>query len=971
MKDNEKRGSSFANFLLVGAALTGTFAVAAPAVAQDAGDETIVVTGSRIARPGLVSTTPVAVLGEERLEQQGYENIADVLLTLPQFAPSFGASRTQSTFSGATSSGLNVTNLRNLSSARSLTLINGRRAPSGVITSSGVDLNTIPSANIERIEVITGGASAIYGADAVAGVVNIITDRDFEGVEIGYSYGEAFENADNQNPSGFIRFGGALGDRGHATLTAQYEFQGFVSCRDRYLCAQDFAWTPTAGAPNASSQIRGPAAYSGVVPQGRWLIDAGNALTAQDLNYRNGALVPFAVATDGYNRNPRRALAIPTERLMIAADANYELWDGVSAFAEINYGSSETDAPFEGHPFQSTTDTVGSISTALGGLEATIPIDNPFIPADLRAAMVARSDTALSWLQRFDSLGVRGAQNVRQTVRLATGLEGELETLGGLGSNWNWEVSYVFGRTTLDSITNGLVSRANLYTGLRVEEVPGAPGTYRCVDPLARASGCVPINPFAPYTQAQINYLTVNAGTRGETELENGLAFISGDLLELPAGPLQIGFGVESRRTTAFQDYDDPINRGLTTGNRIGDNAETTFRTQEAYVEAVVPILSDAPLAYELNLEGAYRVSDSSNFGTYDTWKYGGDWSPVPGVRLRAMQARAVRAPVLGDVSGISQTAGVVNDPCTNERIGANGTRTANCNAEGIPNNYNPVLIIRQGVQGFVVGNANLTPEIADTTTYGFVIQAGQFDGIPAPFDTFTLTVDRFQIEIADVITTTGRQTIADLCYDLTGAARAPYCSLVQRGFSPITGVNYTLLTVNDTVDNLAAYNISGYDVEASMAFDLGGAGSLNLSTSWTFYDEAELRVGVSRVDLLGFAGGSTSDQGYLEQQGTFTTAYSIGDLAATLTTRYIPETAQSPFQNAFTPDLPAAWYNDINVRYNLTPTATVYGGINNLTDEEPPFMATGTSGTQALDTIPAYYDVFGRSWYAGVKVRF
>lgn len=966
MKDNEKRGSSFANFLLVGAALTGTFAVAAPAVAQDSGDETIVVTGSRIARPGLVSTTPVAVLGEERLEQQGYDNIADVLVTLPQFAPSFGASRTQSTFSGATSSGLNVTNLRNLGSFRSLTLINGRRAPSGVITSSGVDLNTIPSANIERIEVITGGASAIYGADAVAGVVNIITDRDFEGVEMGVSYGEAFENADNQNPAAFIRFGGALGDRGNFTLTAQYEYQGLVMCRDRYLCAEDFSWFP----PGA--QNRGPTAQSGVVPQGRWLVDAGNALAAQDVNYRNGALVPFSLAAGhGYNRNGRRALAIPTERFMLAADADYEIFDGVSAFAEINYGSSETDAPFEGHPFQSTTDLVGSISLAQGGLEATIPIDNPYIPADLRALMVARGDTALSWLQRFDSLGVRGAQNTRQTVRLATGLEGELETLGGLGSNWNWEVSYVFGRTTLDSITNGLVSRANLYTGLRVEADPGNPGGYRCVDPLARASGCVPINPFAPYTQAQINYLAVNAGQRGETELENGLAFISGDLVELPAGPLQIGFGVESRRTTAFLDYDDPINRGLTTGNRIGDNPETTFRTQEAYVEAVVPVLSDAPLAYELNLEGAYRVSDSSNFGTYDTWKYGGDWSPVPGIRLRAMQARAVRAPVLGDVTGISQTAGVVTDPCVQENIGANATRSANCAAEGVPNNYNPALIVRQGVQGFILGNANLDPEVADTTTYGFVIQAGQFDGVPAPFDTFTLTVDRFEIEIEDVIQTTGRQNIANLCYDLSGAARAPYCALVQRGFNPITGVNYTLLNVNDSVDNLASLSIAGVDVEASIGFELGSLGALNLSTAWTFYDEAELRVGANRVDLLGYAGGSTSDQGFLEQQGTFTTAYTIGNLAATLTTRYIPETEQSPFENAATPKLDAHVYNDINVRYNLTETATIYGGVNNISDQEPPFMESLQSGTQALDTVPAYYDVFGRSWYAGVKVRF
>lgn len=957
MKDNEKRGSSFANFLLVGAALTGTFAVAAPAVAQDAGDETIVVTGSRIARPGLVSTTPVQVVGTERLEQQGYENIQDVLQTLPQFAPSFGASRTQSTFSGATASGLNVTNLRNLGSRRSLTLVNGRRAPAGVVDASGVDLNTIPSANIARIEVITGGAAATYGADAVAGVVNIITDDSFEGVEFGFSYGEAFDTADNQNPSAFLRIGSQIGDNGHFSTTVQYDYQGQVSCRDRYLCAEDFFWQPPA-APN-----RSPSARSGVPVPGRFFTAAGG-----DYTFRNGSLATFSVAADGYNRNGQRTLAIPTERLMLASEANYEFAPGLRAFVELNYGSSETVAPFEGHPFQSNNDQIGGV------LEPTIPYDNPFIPASLRAQMDPVNDSEITWWQRFDALSPRGATNTRQTVRFVTGLEGDLETLGGIGSDWTWEVSYVFGRTTLDSITNGLVSRQNLYDALRVEPDPGNPGQFRCVSAIARAQGCIPVNVFDGYNANETAFLTVSAGTTGQHELENGLAYISGSVFELPAGPLQTSFGVESRRVTANLDYADPINRGVTTGNQIGDNEETTFRTSEAFFEAVVPILSDVPLAHSLNLEGGYRVSDSSNFGTYDTWRYGGDWTPVPGIRFRAMQARSVRAPLLDEVTGIGQTAGVIQDPCTDARRNASVTRAANCLADGVPAGYVPPIVVEQSVQGFIGGNPDLEPEVADTLTYGFVINAGDFSFVPDWFSTFSLTVDRFEIEVEGLINTIGRQTIADLCYDTAGGGRAIFCNQITRGTNPaVPGANYVLTDVDDQLQNIAATKIAGVDVEASWSIDFETAGRLSFNTVWTFYDEAEITPlpNASAIDLLGFAGGSTSDQGFLERQGSFTTRYELGDLGVALTSRFIPQTAQSPFQSAVTPDVPAVTYHDVNVRYALTPGLTVYGGVNNATDEAPPFFSFGNSGTQALDTVPAYYDVFGRSWYAGFRMKF
>nr|QQZ52039.1 TonB-dependent receptor plug domain-containing protein [Phenylobacterium glaciei] len=284
---------------------------------------------------------------------------------------------------GAASSGLNLTNLRNLGSNRSVTLINGRRAPAGNIVGSGVDFNTIPSANISRVEVLTGGAAAIYGADAVAGVVNIITDTKFDGLEMGASYGLALAEKDNINPSAFIRFGKAF-DKGHLGATLQYDYQGFVSCADRYLCEHDFVWNPPAAVKRGAGTSPADSALSGVPPQGRFLIGAGNGLAAGDFTQRNGsftdsggALIPFTLNLDGYDRNPKRALAIPTERVMFATDASYEVLPWMTAFLEMNYGSSKTQAPFEGHPFQSTTDLLGSCRWPRAGWRLRSPPPTP------------------------------------------------------------------------------------------------------------------------------------------------------------------------------------------------------------------------------------------------------------------------------------------------------------------------------------------------------------------------------------------------------------------------------------------------------------------------------------------------------------------------------------------------------------------------------------------------------------------
>lgn len=946
-------------------AIAALYSAAAVAQQSSSNVDEVVITGSRIARAPTDAPIPVLGLGADAFENSGYHNMADLAVSLPQFAPAFGESRTQSTFTGIGTSGLNRSNLRNLDPLRTVVLINGRRVPGGSSISTAVDWNTIPTANIDRIEVMTGGASAIYGADAVAGVVNIITKQNFKGMQADFSYGETWDQGDNEATNGSFMFGGDLGEGGHALVTLQYTKDGQVSCKDRYLCSEDFSWLSPA------SQIRGPSAYSGVGLGGRFFAGANSYTTRNgSMVDSSGALIPFATATDGYNRNANRDLAIPTLRKILAVDVSYPLTDNIDLFSEFNYGEARINSVFEAHPFQSQQP--GSLfggGPGVAGLQPTIPINNPFIPPQLKTAVLAANPAAteITWWQRFGMIENRGASSTRDTTRIVAGLKGNFDSIGGFGHDWKWEASYVWGRTQVDLNTLGLVGTDRLYYGLRVEPDPANPSVYRCIDQTARAAGCVPINPMkgpGGYTKAMVDYLSVDASSRGESVLEDANIWISGSLMDLPAGPLNVAAGVEYRNFSGFLDHDNLLNRAFVTGNQLGDVAETTIKTKEVYAETVVPILKDMQFIKSLDLEAAYRYSDTANISSNDTYKFGGVWEPIDGLRFRAMKATAVRAPVPDELSGISQTAGVVQDPCTASRRTLNSTRAANCTADGVPANYTPALTIEQSVSGLSGGNPNLKPEESDTLTYGVVWQP---DFIP----NFSITVDRFQIEIDGVITSVARQAAANFCYDTSDRQ---FCNVLTRGSHPLLpGANYVLLTVNEQQQNVAEYNIRGADIQVDYKWSMGSFGNMKANLLWTLYDKAQqIQAGGTVLEMKGIAGGSTSDQGYIEHTASLNLGWNLNKWSANWTLRYIGS-AEMGFGTTAGgyPELPSAIYHNLHAGYQINDKSKVYVGVNNVTDKDPPFMASGASGTQALDTIPGYYDIFGRSWYLGLSYGF
>jgi outer membrane receptor protein involved in Fe transport len=943
-----------------------------PAYAQDQDQDesaaTVVVTGSRIQKPELESTTPILAISDKDLRGQGLTNVAEVAAGLPQFSAAFGGSRTQSTFSGAQFSGINTFNLRNLASFRTLTLVNGRRVPGGRPVSTGVDFNTIPTANISRFEVLTGGASAIYGADAVAGVVNLITRKDFTGIEFGANYLTTSES-DNNSPGGYVMLGNAW-EGGHTLLTVEYQKEGEVSCADRYLCAEDFLWNDATLPP-----VRGAGAYSAVAPIAKFQAGTTGAFyTTRNGNYNytdaNGALITFAPAIDGYNRNADRTLAIPTKRVMVAGEGEVSLPLSMTGFAEFNYGESRTVAPFEGNPFNSA----GFGNFYGGGLglvpiQASVPITNPFIPTALKNKALANgvnpTTGVLNWQQRFNSIASdRGATNTRKMYRAVAGVRGDFDSIGGFGSAWQWEISHVYGSTSLDSLSDGLVGTDRLYFGLRSEADPASPGNFRCIDAGARATGCVAIDPFHPYTQAMKDYLTVRAGQTGRNDLEDTTAYISGTLFDLPAGGLKGVFGVERRSFAGFLDYDEVINRALVTGNQIGDVSRIKTVTEDWFTEFNVPVLEDKPFARSLELNGSYRSSNPDRGDDYDTWGYGLNWQPIAGLRIRASKARAVRTPVPEDLSGNSQTFGVVVDPCSAVNIGTgSASRAANCAAAGINQPYSPPQSIQQSVAGVVLSNPDLIPETGDTLTFGFVWQPGFLQG-------FNFSVDRFQIDIDDAINTVGRQLEANLCYD-----QGLFCDNVIRGPSVNQDASIpALIAVNDRLINAASIRVRGYDVEAGYRLKLGGGdfGALDLRAIATIYDKAQVTplAGQTTVDYLGFAGGSTSDQGWVKRQFVTTVGYAFREFGASLHSRYIAPSYMAPGFTQFG-KVGSHIYHDVRFNFDFKEGSEVYLGVNNVLDKAPPFFASGTSGTQALDTIPAYYDVFGRTYFGGIRVKF
>ena len=939
--------------------------------AADAGEE-IVVTGSRIARPDLDSPVPVVAVGAEQIQRDAAINIQDTLQELPQVGVGFSRTNTNFLTSG---NGVATVNLRNLGSSRTLVLVNGRRFVAGLAGTSAVDLNNIPTEFIERIDIVTGGASAVYGSEAIAGVVNFILKDSFDGIQA-RAQANITQHGDNPRYFGALTVGTNFGadDRG--------SFIGHVSVdRDEGLLSRNRAIS----AEDCYFDICGPAAYSSYSPQGRFqLLDANGAAQA---GFQGGSLFSFNTGNQviagggaGFNRNAVRFIATPVERYLAAAVANYDVTDSIRAFGEVTYSKVKSRSQLEPLALDAA-DIYDGAGQGFG-----ISIDNPFLPQAVRdqvaaynAGAVADGNAAtnpitqIGFRRRQNEVFDRSNRNDRDTWRVAAGLNGTL------ADDWKWETSYVYGR--LHDFTESQDIDNNRYRNA-LDAVQLADGSIVCRSEAARQEGCVPINLFGFGTASPEASSYVRAVVPKSEEITNEQHVVSASLansrlFQLPAGPVGIAVGTEYRKEKSVDDLDILTNTGGNSGNQIPDTVGA-FDVWEAYGELNVPILSDSFVDY-FGVTGAARYSHYSQeqVGGVFSWNVGAELEPFDGLRFRGVYARANRAPNISEfASAPSETFAGVNDPCNGVTLATTGDIAAACRAipgvaAQIAQNgifaYTPADL--QGINGFIGGNPNLKEETARTLTLGAVFTPRAVPGL-------SLTADYFDIKVDDAIGTIGQDLSIEQCL-LTGDP--VFCNNVYRNAN--TGF---VTRVDDQLLNVASLETRGVDVglRYGRPLNLLGDDRIDLTANYTYliHYKSQANAAAPVRDLAGSVGLSkhraTARASYQNEGATLSwqvnyIGKAVGDIDFVGDDTVYGDTLTLDEMNR----VGDRFYHDVQLRYDVGAAKRFgfYVGVDNLFDTKPPFLpgTPFTASPTGTETAADVYDPFGRRFYAGASVRF
>lgn len=937
--------------------------------------ERVQVTGSRIRSAEAMSSAPIQVVDSAAIDASGSLNIQNLLLDNPAFG-SPAISRTNSNFNTA-SAGVATVDLRDLGSERTLVLVNGRRYVSGLPGSSAVDLNTIPSQFIERVEIMTGGASSVYGSDAVAGVVNFVLKDDFEGIEFEGQFGESKEGDDQSRQFSFTSGLTSNDGKGHAMFHLGYSDQGAVYSRDRDRSAVDqiaqiaFEDNKT-GQANDIFEAISPF-FSSFPPQGRF--DAGDTRFTFDQN--NNLQDSFStnggdgVAANGFNRSGVRTIAIPTERYLFASNGSYELNDKHSFFYEGTYASSTTRSELEPFPFAS--DDIYA--------NGRVPIEfevngellrNAFVPDDIyNAATDTDGDGSrdIFFAKRLSDIGNRGARAERDTFRIALGFQGEIN------DNWFYDTYYVYGKTKESQVSGGLVNVQSFRQGLEAVndrfdlDEDGIINEAICIDETARSFSCAPVNIFGfnSLSQDAIDFVRAPSSLSTSVEQEIVGGNISGDLFELPAGTLGIAAGFEYREEFSRSEFDALQQAGLNAGNAI-PATEGSFDVTEYYVEANIPLLDS------VTMNAAVRLSDYSTVGNTESWNVGLDWEVTDSLRLRATRARSTRAPNIDELfSPPSQTfPSGLTDPCRGVGSSGNGAVGDACRADtGIASNIatNGEFTLGQsdlqGISGFNRGNPDLTEEVGNSVTVGVVFTP---ENLVSGLD---ITLDYFDIDIDDAIVSTPRQFILAQCY---GGGDESLCDFITRRTAP-SGNNSagSLEFIDSGVTNSGGLSTEGVDLTLTYATDIG-PGAFKTRLAYTYLiDGYSIPLPGEAKDV--FAG----EIGASEHKANWNFGYKINDFDFNWSMTF---TGSADFDDQFLngfDNIPAGsvgvgsvTYHDIQASYHISDSMELYVGANNLFDKEPPRIISGVSGSDTgTETDAGTYDPIGQTIYIGFRSKF
>lgn len=938
---NIRMGLRGGSALLLSMAMMGPVMAQSSAASDDKAD--IVITGSRIPRPDIESNSPVNVVGQEEIRLAATSETEQLLNALPQAVSGAGAQSNAG-------NGSATVNLRNLGTVRTLVLQNGRRVV-GASQDGVVDLNMIPPSLVQRVEVVTGGASAVYGSDAMAGVVNFVMKDDFEGLEVGGSYGISDEGDAQRYNFDFTAGGNFADGRGNIVFHGSYYDRAQVRG-----AARDHATVYLADAIVDGKPTLVPAG-NGVTPEGTIFSPQLVGLTDPYGTTIGTAGIFFAPegwrayqASDGFNDRPYTNLQMPMQRWQGSVIGHYDVNDGVTAFWEGSYVHSKINS------------TLGAVPMSSSGFIPGFQLDlrNPYLDPTLRDFLSTNMDAdgdnlvPVNINRRLLDAGSRTSDQTRDFWRFVVGLKGNLT------DRLKWEVFYNQGQNKITDRQGGGVLIDNFANSFLTD--PTDP--YKCAvaDPA-----CVVINPFGlnSLTQPMIDYISTDLTNITTIKQKQVGASITGSLFSLPAGDVGISIGAEYRKESSTFDPDQLYVQGKALSRSAGLSPTAgSFDVSEVYGEIYVPILADMPGVELLAFEGGLRFSDYSTAGTVWSYKAGGEYSPFRGLKFRGLYQRAVRAPNVVELySGATNTAPQAVDFCNATPDRTSAERDFCVSALGVPAAVIDVFQQEnQQIRAITGGNPNLQEETSDTWSVGGVLRP---DFLP----NFQLTVDYYKIKIDNAIGSFGGglQSVITAC-NANMSLDNIFCQpLANR--TP-DGQLYDVPLLNA---NIAKMEASGIDYRIDYRHSLGDAGSLNYYIAGTYLFDSIVQGSpiANPVNCAGYIGGGSCSTANPKWRFTQRLTWDTEKFQLSIRHRFIGSAKDGRIAGAKAsgatapllarPKTGDVHYFDLSANYRVVENFTFYAAIDNLFDRDPPFYL------YERET----YDAIGRRFTLGFRANF
>ncbi|WP_444996240.1 TonB-dependent receptor domain-containing protein [Aliikangiella sp. IMCC44359] len=963
--------------LMIGASssLLITSNIIAAEETENKADETqkILITGSRLPRNEISQPSPIVSIGEDELKSFGTPDLGSILSELSAVAATDSlAGNAGAAGAGSENAGTSSANLRSLGANRTLTLVNGKRHVAGSQGSAQVDLSTIPVSLVERVEIITGGASAIYGSDAVTGVINIILRDNFEGFEFNMSGATSLESVGaNSSNVNFLAGANFAEDKGNVTFSFGREYTQEILYTDlQHLnnnrpvenpASQgendgipDFMYVPN----NGSEMIN----RFGVLnpfsdPQYRYTFrEDGTPILQTTREFTNS--FAFGSFPDGcdtcFLEEDYFNLLPEVEKITAFSRANYSLNDNVNFYGEFKFVRSDIEQQYQ----------PGFI---FGGINISLN-ENPYIDPGLKQTFLDLGASNLRMAKFFDELGNRKSLNRRETVRFVAGVNGFVE----LGTTEiDYDLFYVNGKTSNRRETTDVLIFGNAFAALDAvidpatgqaacrSQVPSAQGS-NYIDPATfNADQCMPYNPFGfgNASQAARDFVSTDVASDDEIGQEYfgiHFTFDTGEFLNLPGGPIGVALGYEYREEYSGETTDAITKSGITNDEGLGTpNSFGEYDVTESFIEFQLPILSKVKFAEELTIDMAYRNAKYSHAGKADAWKVGLMYAPVEQIRIRGTIGESVRAPNITEAfAPISPGFFKIDDPCDADLLGDNENRAVNCAALGIPADFQ--ANDNEFVNTLSGGNPELEAEVSRSATFGLV-------WTPDFIEDFSVSIDSFKVEIEEAIILLNPQTIASNCVGASGGPDEFYCSKVTRDLN--TG---DIRSVETEYINASRLNAEGIETEFRYKTSLDTINLPGVLSTSLFVSKMEVLEQFEFQDRPDEININLGEVGNPEYQARLALGYNLDDLTINWTSRFIERSATFDQSGiASEEDLSPAYVgslttHDLSASYVISDNMRIYGGIRNINNKLPPSFTQNT-----------IYDILGRRAFAGIQFSF